>query len=73
MGASKPNQASVIVSRFIDGDEMYLLQRPTGVLILLSPEAAGVFVDNAEKDGMTILSIEGEENIPGATGGRADG
>jgi hypothetical protein len=73
MGATKTNQANVIVSRFIDGDEMYLIKRPTGALILLSPEAARVFVDNAEEDGMTILSIEGEENIPGATGGRADG
>jgi hypothetical protein len=29
-------------------------------------------MDSAKEDGMTILSIEGEENIPGASGGRAD-
>ena len=73
MEISKPNHVNIIVSRFIDGDEMYLIKRPAGALILLSPEAGRVFVDNAEEDGMTILSIEGEENIPGATGGRADG
>ena len=73
MEISKPNHVNIIVSRFIDGDEMYLIKRPAGALILLSPEAARVFVDNAEEDGMTILSIEGEENIPGAAGGRADG
>lgn len=72
IGSGRLGEAAVVVSRLMDGDEMYLIKRSRRFLVLVSPEGGRYWIDGPEEDDVIIVGIEGEENIPEATDLRGD-
>jgi hypothetical protein len=66
MAKTNPREGCLIVTNLIAEDECHVIERPWGVLILLAPNAAEIFLESVAAAGLTVRAIEGEEHIPKA-------